>query len=78
MSSYRTLAQVREYVHLGVITCADIVREVGALSGWCLLFNGGYVLCTTRGEPRLFASVDTALSVLESVGLRGNVLGVRA
>lgn len=78
MSSYRNLAQVREYVQLGVITCADIVREVGASGEWYLLFNGGYVLCTARGEPRRFASVDTALAVLERVGLRGNVLEVRA
>lgn len=78
MSTYRNVAQVREYVQLGVITCADIVRDVGSSNEWYLLFNGGYVLCTSRGEPRRFASVDTALSVLESVGLRGNALEVRA
>lgn len=78
MSSYRNLAQVREYVQLGVITCADIVRDPCATSEWYLLFNGGYVLCTARGEPRNFVSVDTALAVLERVGLRSNVLEVRA
>ena len=71
MSKQITMQQAREYLDLGVMEGAVILREPMG-SGWYISMDGKaggvWTLGTARGELRLFASLDSAGNALWDIG----------
>jgi hypothetical protein len=71
MMELRTVGQLREYLDLGVMEGAVILREpMGA--GWYISMDGKaggvWTLGTSRGDLRIFASLDSAANALRDIG----------
>nr|CRY95441.1 hypothetical protein [uncultured prokaryote] len=73
MSKQITMQQAREYLDLGVMEGAVILREPMG-SGWHISMDGKaggvWTLGTARGELRVFASLDSAANALRDIGWR--------
>lgn len=66
-----TIQQAREYFELGVMRGAVLMREPMG-KGWTVQMDGTggalWVLGTSRGELRVFASLDSAANALRDIG----------
>lgn len=70
MMELRTVGQLREYVALGVVNSVRILRCPMRAGMWFVVVNDYWNLATSKGRTREFASLDTAVSVVEELGLR--------
>lgn len=66
-----TMQQAREYLDLGVLRGAVLLREPMG-KGWYISMDGTtggvWTLATSRGELRVFASLDSAANALRDIG----------
>lgn len=66
-----TMQQAREYLDLGVMRGAVLLREPMG-KGWYVVMDGTsggvWTLGTSRGELRVFASLDSAANALREIG----------
>lgn len=69
VENFRTVKQLREYVALGVVNSVRIMRVPMKAGCWYLFVNGLWILATSKGTIREFSSVDTAISVVQELGL---------
>lgn len=70
MQELKTVAQLREYVELGVVKSVRILRCPMKAGTWFVVVNDTWNLGTSKRATREFASLDTALSVIEDLGLQ--------
>lgn len=70
MQQLKTVAQLREYVELGVVKSVRILRCPMKAGMWFVVVNDIWNLATSRRATREFASLDTAVSVIEDLGVR--------
>lgn len=70
MKELRTVGQLREYVALGVVKSVRILRCPMTSGVWFVVVNDSWSLCTSKRVTREFASLDTAVAVVEELGLR--------
>lgn len=68
-----TVKELSQYINLGVVTGVWFQRNPMA-DNWLIVIGmtdgHGHTLETARGEVREFGSLDTAVRVLESVGVK--------
>lgn len=71
MQKQITMQQAREYLDLGVMRGAVLLREPMG-KGWYVVMDGTsggvWTLGTARGELRVFASLDSAANALREIG----------
>lgn len=70
MGEMKTVSQLREYVELGVVKSVRILRFPMKAGTWCVVVNDTWNLATSKRATREFASLDTAVSVIEDLGLQ--------
>lgn len=70
MQDLKTVSQLREYVALGVVKSVRILRCPMKAGMWFVVVNDTWNLATSKRATREFASLDTAVSVIEDLGLR--------
>jgi len=70
MMELRTVGQLREYGELGVVRSVRILRCSMKAGMWFVTVNDTWNLATSKRATREFASLDTAVSVIEDLGLR--------
>lgn len=76
-----TFDQLKQYYGLGIITRFELAS--GIYPGSWLLFVYGkddreWTLYNSQNKPREFKTVEAALNVIQSVGLRVNTLSIKA
>lgn len=69
MQDLKTVSQLREYVGLGVVKSVRILRCPMKAGMWFVVVNDIWNLATSKRVTREFASLDTAVSVIEELGL---------
>lgn len=75
MVELRTVSQLREYAEIGVLRSVRILRCPMKAGMWFVVVNDTWNLATSKRATREFASLDTAVSVIEDLGLQvGDVL----
>lgn len=70
MMELRTVGQLREYVALGVVKSVRILRCPMKVGVWFVVVNDVWNLATSKGQMREFASLDTAVAVVEQLGVK--------
>lgn len=70
MMELRTVGQLREYVALGVVKSVRILRCPMKAGMWFVVVNDVWNLSTSKRRTREFASLDTAVAVVEELGLK--------
>lgn len=70
MGEMKTVSQLREYVELGVVKSVRIFRCPMKAGTWFVVVNDTWNLATSKRATREFASLDTAVSVIEDLGVR--------
>ena len=70
VENFRTVKQIREYVALGVVNSVRIMRVPMKPGCWYVFVNGLWILATSKGVMREFSSVDTAISVVQELGIK--------
>ena len=70
MIELKTVGQLREYVAVGVVKSVRILRCPMQIGVWFVVVNDVWNLATSKGKPREFASLDTAVSVIEDLGVK--------
>ena len=70
MVELKTVGQLREYVAVGVVKSVRILRCPMQIGVWFVVVNDVWNLATSKGQTREFASLDTAVSVVEDLGLK--------
>ena len=79
MNKQITMQQAREYLDLGVMQGAVLLREPMG-KGWYLSMDGTsgnvWTLATARGELRVFSSLDSAVNALRDIGWKVTALEV--
>lgn len=70
MLELRTVGQLREYVALGVVKSVRILRCPRNAGTWFVVVNDVWNLATSKRATREFASLDTAVAVVEELGLK--------
>lgn len=70
MMELRTVGQLREYVALGVVRSVRILRCPMKAGMWFVVVNDVWNLATSKRATREFASLDTAVAVVEELGLK--------
>lgn len=75
-----TLAELRKYRELGVVSSVELIRAPMCDGRWFIAVSGtsgsSWFVATARGDLRVFASVDTALGVLYDCGFPVSSLSV--
>lgn len=66
----RTVGQLREYVALGVVKSVRILRCSMKAGTWFVVVNDVWNLATSKRMTREFGSLDTAVAVVEELGLK--------
>lgn len=67
------VAQAKDYFHAGVITSFDVVADPMGCNGWLLEMSGPggkWTLHTKSGLPRVFASLDTLVGIVQKIAGR--------
>jgi len=70
MMELRTVGQLREYVALGVVKSVRILRCPMKVGVWFVVVNDVWNLATSKGQTREFSSLDTAVAVVEQLGVK--------
>lgn len=70
MMELRTVGQLREYVALGVVKSVRILRCPMKAGAWFVVVNDVWNLATSKRQTREFASLDTAVAVVEELGMK--------
>lgn len=70
MMELRTVGQLREYVQLGVVKSVRILRCPMKAGAWFVVVNDVWNLATSKWATREFASLDTAVAVVEELGVK--------
>lgn len=70
MIELKTVGQLREYVALGVVESVRILRCPMKAGVWFVVVNDTWNLATSKRATREFASLDTAVSVVEELGVK--------
>lgn len=70
MKELKTVGQLRDYVALGVVKSVRILRCPMQVGAWFVVVNDVWNLATSKGLTREFASLDTAVSVVEELGVK--------
>lgn len=70
MMELRTVGQLREYVALGVVKSVRILRCPMKAGMWFVVVNEVWSLATSKRQIREFASLDTAVAVVEELGVK--------
>jgi len=79
MSKPITVKQVRDYVELGVVARAYVMRDM-IPDRWMICIEGksgsSWTLQTARGEVRSFSSMDAAVNALDECGIKVSAFSV--
>lgn len=70
MHELKTVSQLREYFDLGLVRSVRILRCPMKAGVWFVVANDRWKLATSKRATREFASLDTAVSVIEELGLQ--------
>lgn len=70
MMDLKTVGQLRDYVALGVVKSVRILRCPMQIGVWFVVVNDTWNLATSKGMTREFSSLDTAVAVVEQLGVK--------
>lgn len=73
------IAQAKDYFDNGVITSFNVVADPMSGAGWLLEMKGPrgvWTLHTKQGAPRVFASLDTLVGIVQKIAGRVSSLTV--